>query len=568
MISIIKGFLFILSSIGSWELIRRNSKIHVYFLPSLTVAIQTAVLFIAGLLYILPAAVWLLYAIGFLGILYSIYRDRGGLKNYLNIGFIFLGIILVVMAIFLRGKLFTHYDNFSHWAIVVKGMLEVDSYPGFQYAITMFQEYPLGSATYIYYVSKLISTSEPMQMLAQVYMMLVCIIPLFIFVKKNKIASAIMILSATNFIFVYNIGVTNLLVDTLLPLVGMCGLLYSYCYCQKESGKLELFFTAFYMIQLMQIKNSGIFFVAMICIGILINIRKDKKMIARLTCVALPFLSFGLWKKHCSDVYIAAETSKHAMTLKNYSAVFGGKTADDIQTICSSMLKFAITWKDVWLTFGVVLLVGILIFAFAKDEKSSYIKITILSVALYAVYQIGVLAMYLFSMPLGEAVSLAGNTRYTKSILIAILYLTMISAIKLISCIHTRKMVTAAATVILCVSFCVHMHFSLGKIRIAVKYYENPAERNWIEEARKEYKIPRGSSYCILLPGSDAGYAYHLLRYMFLSNAINPLIAESFEDMDHIDSRYIFVYDQKNEVANEWIEKNYPDQYGNKVIVR
>ena len=34
-----------------------------------------------------------------------------------------------------------------------------------------------------------------------------------------------------------------------------------------------------------------------------------------------------------------------------------------------------------------------------------------------------------------------------------------------------------------------------------------------------------------------------------------------------IPSDYILLYDQENDIINEWVQENYPEQYGNSVIV-
>ena len=276
MASFIKLILFCFSNVGFWEIIRRHSKIHVYFLPSLTIAFQTVLLFFAGLLNFLPEMVLFLYLMGFFGLGCYLYKDRNFslFKTYMKTGFVFLAIVSGIMLIFLRGKVFASYDNFSHWALVVREMLETNRFPNFTDTIITFTEYPLGSSSYIYYFSKLISPSESIQMMAQVYMMLSCIIPLFVFAKKNVLAATAVILAATNFFFVYNIRTTELLVDTLLPLVGMCGLLFAYFACWKSDEKINYFYAALYVVQLIQIKNSGIFFAVLISILMAASIKK------------------------------------------------------------------------------------------------------------------------------------------------------------------------------------------------------------------------------------------------------------------------------------------------------
>lgn len=570
MLSVIKLFLFCVSTVGFWELIRRNTRIDVYFLPGLTIALQTTILFAGGLLNLLPESMWLLYIAGFVGVIFSVSQDRGisFLKVYMDAGFAFLAIVMCVMLMFVRGKIFADYDNFSHWAMVVKRMLEVNRYPNFEDTTIMFQEYPLGSATYIYYFSRLISTSESIQMLAQIYMMAASIVPVFVASRKNKTAALLVALSATNLFFVYNVTVTNLLVDTLLPLVAMSGLLYSSIYCKKGNRPIEIFFAAFYMIQLIQIKNSGVFYIIMICVWILINARRDGSIRARIACMAMPFGSLVLWQKHCQYVFAAAMTSKHAMTIENYTSVFNEKTPEDIKEICLQMLRFSITWKDVWITFAIALLIGALIFIYEKSGIIEYTKMMIFSIAMYITYQLGMLAMYLFSMPGKEATDLAGNTRYTKTVLIAVLYLTLLAAVRLISRADIKKLSQGVIAIVLFASYFGHMYLCMGSIKTFIQYTDYVEEREWIELARADYEVPNNESYCILIPEDDAGYAYYLGKYIFQSNAVSTLVVNDLAEMDGISSKYIFVYDHDNEAVEQWIRNRFPEQYGNRVIIR
>lgn len=253
--------LFIFSNLGMFELLRRKTSINKYFFPSCIIAIETSILFFAGILNILKEASYTLWIFGIFYLFYMIYCDKGihFIKEYFTPGYIFCVITLFCMLIFVHGKVFSLYDNFSHWALVVKSMLHTDRFPNFMDKTIMFQEYPLGSAIYIYYFSKMINNAEEFQMLAQIYMILAAIMPLFIFIKKNIFPSIISIVAITNLFFVYNISITNLLVDTLLPLVSLAGLLFVYLYSKNNCDKFMPILFAAYLIQMVQIKNSGIF---------------------------------------------------------------------------------------------------------------------------------------------------------------------------------------------------------------------------------------------------------------------------------------------------------------------
>ena len=568
---LLRLFLFLISTLGSFEWIRKvsNDKVNLYFLPSLTIAIQVTILFLAGLFNLLPEAAMGLYLIGFAGMIYRFYEERNVafLQSYQNIGYGVFLFCLLILACYLKGKLFSHYDNFSHWALVVKRMLEMDRYPNFEDTLISFQEYPLGSATYIYYFAKRISSSESVQMLAQSYMLLAAILPLYFFTKKNQAAVSVVIISFVNYVLLYNTKITDLLVDTLLPLVGVCGMLFTYLHCKKDE-KIMFYFSAFYMMQLIQIKNSGIFFVAFIVIQLLRYAWKKKEYLHGIISAVLPFLSLMLWQKHCKYVFASAATSKHAMTVENYKSVFGDKTPEDIRLICTSLFKFVVSYKGVWITVGIGALVGALILFAKKKPGKLFWKTAEFSLILYVTYQLGMLAMYLFSMPGWEATHLASIERYTKTILIAILYLEMVPAVAILSALARKRAMTVITVFCTCASFLIGMYLSSGTITTVVQNKVDAAERNWIEAARIKYGVPMYESYCILVPEKDSGYANYLGKYIFQSMDMKTPVVESKETLDGITSKYIFVYDQNNEIINNWIKENYPEQFGNEVIIQ
>lgn len=39
-------------------------------------------------------------------------------------------------------------------------------------------------------------------------------------------------------------------------------------------------------------------------------------------------------------------------------------------------------------------------------------------------------------------------------------------------------------------------------------------------------------------------------------------------NLDEIKSKYIFVYDQDNDIIKDWIAEKYPEQQGNEVIIQ
>ena len=568
---LLRSLLFIISTVGTFEIIRKVSRdeVNIYFLPSLTAAIQVCVLFLAGVFNLLPKAVYGLYLVGFAGFIFSLIKERSlaFLKVYANHGYILTSALLLIFAVYLRGKLFTHYDNFSHWALVVKQMLSTNRYPNFKDSLIVFQAYPLGSASYIYYFAKLTDASEPFQMLAQTYMMLAAVLPLYAFAKKNRLAVSAVFVSFVNYVFWYNVKITDLLVDTLLPLVGVCGLLFVVLHC-KDCRWIMLCFAACYMVQLTQIKNSGLFFVVFIIAVLFAFARKNKKYIRCGIFAAAPFASFLLWRIHCDRVYVDAAVSAHAMTVENFAEIFGKKSSDDIAAISANLFKFAVTYKEVWITAGICALIGVLILLTGKELRRDFLKVAVFSLVIYAVYQLGTLGMYLFSMPRGQAFGLAAADRYTKSILTAILYLNMVPAVMLISSLAGKSvtMLTTAGAVF--AAFFAGMYISSGSITTVVQYEPDASEREWIEGVKEKYSVPTESSYCVLLPYDDGQYTWYLGRYIFQSTEVVTTVIHSEGDLDGIEEKYILIYDRDNEDIRNWVRDRYPEQIGNEVIVR
>lgn len=571
----LKLFLFVLSSLGSFELLRLALKdgVNTYWLPSLTIAVQVTVLFFAGLLNLLPEAVWGLYLLGFGGLLcqcisYKKSSRRGTqlfLAEYLKPGYVVLLVVLGAATLYVRGKVFTHYDNFSHWALVVQQMLMKDRFPNFRDTLIIFQEYPLGSASYIYFFAKLVGTEEPIQMLAQIYMISAALLPLFTFVTKNKIFSSVGMLSFFYFAFVYNTFITELLVDTLLPVVGSCGLLFAVLYCKKGCGKATLWCSAFYMVQVIQIKNSGIFFALLILFVILYRAEKGRNLFRCAPSLLFPFLSLLLWQKHCKYVFPDAAASRHAMTAENYLSTFSSKSTADLLKICSSFLKFAISWKDIWIAALFFAVLGCMIYVLGKNLWKCYRNIFLGSVLLYILYQLGMLAMYLFSMPTAEALGLASSVRYSKTILIAIAYWNMIPALMLASEVSSSKAAALLASACIPVSVCAFLFAASGSLKPEAEF--SPEKRLWMDAAVYEYAVPKYDTYCILCDQDSRDYYFYLAQYLLHSDAILSVSADD-PNSKPILNQYILVQDPEKEPVLDWVRTNFPDQVGRHVILQ
>lgn len=367
--------------------------------------------------------------------------------------------------------------------------------------------------------------------------------------------------------FRYSIRITDLLVDTLLPMAGMCALLFAATHCKEGSGKFELFCAACYSVWLVQIKNSGIFFLLPVALVIGSYAHRQKAWRSCGLVLLAPLISLLLWQKHCAYVFPNAASTIHAMTLSHYQTILQGKTVGDILAICRSFLIFALTYRRLWLTVAFCAGLGGLIFLLNRPLRGDFIRITLFCAGLYLLYQLGNLGMYLFSMSAEEALRLAGVERYTKTILLAILYLNMLPVLRLISDASSNRQAAALTAGFLLTLFAV-LGLSLGSIDAVFRSQRDPTERKWMESARQEYGLPEGESYCVLLPAKDAngGYIYHLACYTLRANSVRVMTAADLDSLTGTDAHFLLVYGQADPAARQWIHAHYPDQSGHPVI--
>lgn len=580
--------LFIISNLGFWEFFRSKTKVNSAFFPGLTVALQVSVLFFAGLLNILPEATYTLYAFGIIYCVYSFIKRKGKdfFSFYLKPCYIFLALASAYAIVYLQGKSFVSYDDFSHWGLVVKQMLSKNRFPNFEDTVIFFQEYPLGSSVYIYYVAKLIDSAEGLQMFAQTYMLLCAIMPCFIVCEKRPVTAFVLITLFTTFILTYNVSITCLLVDTLLPLIGAVALFFAVFHLLQFRKNLAdssdyqsiLWLISLYLVQLVQIKNSGLFFALTVSIATLYLIKPHirKLSFSSLASLAFPYVTCFLWHKHCKYLFSSAAKSKHALTITNFENVLAGKTSDDILAICKSMLKFSITNSNAvkaGITVLIVCIVALLLSrisgTLSAQKRKSIILCGVFCVLIYALYQFGMLLMYIFSMPLYEASILASSGRYCRTILVFDYYILLLLLLSSMSELGKSKkhfIVNIACAVLFSFAVILGNKSSLSSL---LSFNSSSSDfRHWIEKSSAIYQVIPGSSYCFLLQSEDYSYDGYLGRYLFQSPYTVKRVVDENTDMSDLENyKYIFNHDKDNPIIAEWITENYPEQIGNDVII-
>ena len=593
---LIRTVLFILSTVGFWELIRHRSNVHVSFLPSLTVALQACVLLAGGMVYLLPETAWILEGSGIVSLLYWTVRGKGtNLKEYIRAEYLFLVLGTLILFFCVQGRVVTHFDNFTHWAHVLNKMLKYDHFPDQELGV-LFPHYPLGSTAYVYAAVRLTGAQgEPVWMLAQGYMILTCIVPLFAMCGRRSWPAFLLITVSGSFMISYNIQVSELLVDTLLPLAGMCALLLIRL--NREKPRAIALWTALYLVWLLQIKNAGIFFALAAGTVYLFYAGKNHQIKYALPAITAGILSLLIWRWHCSVVSPQATGAGHSLSVSWWTAVFRDKSPEDVRYIILALARYACTWRELWLYLISLGMMGVFCLVIRKEYRQAFEKMAGCSLILYLTYQAGLLLMYLFSMVRSEALFLSSADRYEKSVMLGLYYMLTGLGVRMISdrgdgekknrdlaSVHGKAVACGKtggrkdALQSFCMTVLLGISFSLTLWKLDLPWsvvdwhpyrigiYDGLEVRSWMENLKEEYSLPEDGEYAILISDWDSQYFWHMGMYLFPESNITVVGELTEEALEKISAKQVMIYDKENPAVREWVHRNYPEQEGNALI--
>ena len=483
-----------------------------------------SVMFAAGILHILKETAWLIFALG----LYLSFqeakewcREKSSHTLRENDNAAFTLIYLALAAIFFCGLLFrskfTHYDNFSHWGVAAKLVSQKDMFPNASDTNLTFHSYPLGSAAFIYYFTEIVGTAQEwLQLWAQAILMVGMFAGLFVFGKGAVCLGAACI--GIVILLCGNTGFVDLLVDTLLPVTAIGAM--TFCIYYKKDLHRQLLFLIPYAVFLVAIKNSGALFAVLVLSYALISIPRTKENLKKwLIAAASPVVIIFFWNKHVEQIFEGGTLSKHAMHMDNFRQVVAGKTADDLMKIIKAFGMRIAQNADSVLYLFLVSLVLLLACRFISKKDCRMLRNTLCFAGIsYLLYQLGLLGMYILTMPLAEALMMAGFERYHQTILIFVSGLVLIAAIQEI---HNSddgartllKGLILAGCVLIGITAALHPNF-----RHYTKQSLANTDREKYDRLISDYELEDKKTYLILLneDREDRNYLYYLTQYLLV----------------------------------------------------
>lgn len=565
-----KILVLILSFLGYILILRDKLDVKVEFMPIIITSIIGITMFVGGIFHIMPIVTVLILIFGIiqLRLLKRVSFDMDEILKLL----LFTIIALIAMWL-LRNVQFTHYDNFSHWALVVREMLAIDSMPTSASKIIEFNSYPTGTAGFIYYICKIVGETEGIMAFSQLFIIISAIFSCFAFInKKNWYMVVVLVFSAIYFIG-YNVTVTELLVDTVLSVLGIA-LVSIILYYRDELDKVILF-TMPIMVFLICIKNSGVYFwiISAICIFYMIKKNEDSavyKKMFRIYSILVPILFLVMWKIHTTLTFGKSGVSKHSMSIINYVKVLMTKSKGDLIVILKAFFEKTISLENPAIILIIVVIfiaaISLIIDKLRKTDLDIDFgkKMIFLSIIVYVTYTISLLGMYIFSMPINEAVQLAGYERYNKTIVMymygMIMLLYMDYSIRKENINMKNIIISIVLILFVIMSSKENISWTTGEFSSA---YDNKV-RNRVVTLKNDYNIDEEKKYYVYISDMDAApdYVYYLSKYDFRSNDIVVGNSENPQDIDLNNLDYIVILEKDNIIDNILKSKNiYSDEY-------
>lgn len=278
-----------------------------YMLP-LTTAAVSLILYVFSFLGERSIGIYLILTTLIVSTIYLIYKiihEHGRIIDiFKSSGFISFLLITLFICIIIRGFVFSTWDEFSHWGLILKNMFLTNDFGNLSNSTTLFKWYPPGISLFLNfttYFSKFFSESSALGgILALSYAQLIII---FAKVKYNDWKKIILI---TGIILIaplvfFNSFYSTIYVDAIMALIFANILYFNYSYHKRDVFWVIYMSLQFYL--LVNTKQIGIIFAliafATIIVSFIISSRlKSIKLFLskkknNLICIFIP-LATGL----------------------------------------------------------------------------------------------------------------------------------------------------------------------------------------------------------------------------------------------------------------------------------
>lgn len=484
--------------------------------PLSAMGLITLILYAGGMAHALLPAAWLVLVGGLALFGLMLYRRSAALLRWELLLF-----ALGCLALYLRyrGALLTAYDDFSHWGMIVRQMLLNNRLPAAQDALITFQSYPPGAACWIYAVCRFLGGTDGMLLTAQAAFALAGWMGLFALIEgRGKVLQALCAAACTVIGLSLFQGTASLMVDNLLPAVAVGAV------CLLAKGERCPWLMGMLASVLALLKDSGLYFAAVIAVLFLFLLRQGcwKKAVVKTAKLCLPVAAVrGAWAVHIHTAFPAADVSRHALTVENLRKTGADKSYADMLAIARKLLAEVFSLRNQAVQILLLMLVACIAVWIIRSAQTGHWRmggewgVLAASACVYAAWTGFLGLMYIFSMPVANALELVAFERYNST---CALFLYGVLLVWLMTLPKMR--LKGAALLLTLVPLCIGSWTS-GVPRLFRENYFVPLRQTM--ETLSLQNAPEGSAAVIVSPEEDTVYADYMARYAFQDAAISAV---------------------------------------------
>lgn len=525
-------------------------------MPISTVGI-ILLIFLAGLLDNLKIGaiiVQILTIIQLIFILVTILKkDKDGIKEILGRiltpGLLIYTLLFIVNVIINQGRIFEDYDEFNHWAVIIKNMFIYNTYGTNPETIVRFNEYPPFTAVFQYlFLAVQKVYSEDTVIIAQNVLYLSIIIPITKKIKWDK--SALKILTAIPLIIfmpmiLYKNFFLNILVD------GILGIMFAYTIYSAYEDDSSIFKTLKILagtIMLCLTKTSGLGLAVLALIIILIKIiidrKKDKSKFKSsiksliVICVITAILT-SIWYIKVNNAQKRWDFSKYVNEEEDRQ-----NSSDILKSFTMSVfMRQDITTKQLTVFAVMILLIGLQIYSIKKVKNKNFTYYAIAMLVSIPIYLISLAITYMTIFENIEGTMLTCFDRYTSTIFLATLCFNALAMFDIKTKFRVEFIVIASIIITLMPIDNIYTQYIRGK-----NYVKTSNTNRDIYTKIEKYKDKLNANDKILYMAGDKAnieYLKAMNEYVMMPVKIQNMISgnyESAEKFKKVIERYDYVF--------------------------
>lgn len=452
-----------------------------------------------------------------------------------------------------QNRIFENYDEFRHWAVIIKNMFLYGTYGTNPESIVMYNDYPPFTAAFQYlFLSVGKVYREDFVIMAQNLLYFSIIIPITKNLKWNFKGwlKSILLIIIMPIIFYKNFYL-EILVD------GILGVMFAYTiYSAYQNDETKVKYTSILdgLIMLSLTKTTGIALaiLAIIIIAIMETIRNKenktnlkREMKAIIIVILITSLLVGWW-------YVKAKSSNKMWDFKQLGAEETNRDEKEITEIfVETIFKAqAVTDKRLTVISTTFLLVAMTIIFNKMLKDKEYKQYSITMLITIPIYLVGLLLIYLRIFEPIEAMVLACFERYVSTILLAVVIFQAYVMEEKIEYSFKSSIIVIAILIALVPLENVEEKYIEGRSYIK----KAQIKRNAYTKIKKYNNKFTMEDRILYIAGieADSNYLSFLNNYELMPNRIKNVISGNYSEVEGMikaikDYDYVYIYRMKQE---------------------